>query len=129
MSFDDDITGLRQEYRQQKAPAAARIAVLDAWAKSYSRSGIARLRVPVLSAVVVLVIAAVVVPFLLEPGVPQTLPALSLSQFSTPEQPSTASFAILPMSMPMPSLSQGMELTIPRLNQISTPRIETEETI
>ena len=129
MNFEDDIADFSEEYRQQKAPAGAQAAALNAWAKSHSRSGFSLLSVPVVSAVAVLVIAAVVVPFLLEPAAPDTPPALSLNQFSTPEQPSVPSFAVLPMSMPMPSLPAGVEMTIPTLNQISTPRIQTEETI
>ncbi len=129
MNFEDDIADFSEEYRQQKAPAGAQAAALNAWAKSHSRSGFSLLSVPVVSAVAVLVIAAVVVPFLLEPATPDTPPALSLNQFSTPQQPSVPSFAVLPMSMPMPSLPAGVELTIPTLNQISTPRIQTEETI
>lgn len=131
MNFEDDIVDFSEEYRQQKAPAGAQAAALNAWVKSHSRSGFSLLSVPVVSAVAVavLVIAAVVVPFLLEPAAPDSPPALSFNQFSTPVQPSIPSIAILPMSMPMPSLPAGVELTIPRLNQISTPRIQTEETI
>jgi len=129
MNFEDDIADFSEEYRQQKAPAGAQAAALNAWAKSHSRSGFSLLSVPVVSAVAVLVIAAVVVPFLLEPAAPDTPRTLSLNQFSTPQQPSVPSFAVLPMSLPMPSLPAGGELTIPTLNQISTPRIQTEETI
>ncbi len=131
MNFEDEIAEFSEEYRRQKAPAGAQAAALIAWAKSHSRRGFSLLSVPVVSAVAVLVIAAVVVPFLLEPAASTTPPALSLNQFSTPEQPSVPSFAILPMSMSMsmPSLPADVELTIPRLNQISTPRIQTKEMI